>query len=123
MIHVSDDVRDGWLEATRDRIDRGPGRAKMVLVAGTRNKWRTLSEHQLSEPCGAVSDCKLTFAPIAPSISAESGGAPTWAKIFNGAGVWVMDLQVGAEVKVDQAIIEKGQTVNIATAVLRARKQ
>ena len=115
---VSPKVKTSWLEGTRDTIDAA-GQARLVLITGDRDTGSMLSEHPLSVPCGTVKNLTLTFGAIGDDASARTSGKPSWARIYNGARRWVMDLEVGTEVTVPD-FIEKGQTVKVVSGRLKA---
>lgn len=55
-----------------------------------------LGELTLSKPCGTISAGALTFAAITQDSSANATGTATWARLFDGDGVAVMDIDVSA---------------------------
>lgn len=76
----------------------------------------------LAEPAGAVAANVLTIAtPISAQRSAS--GAVTWARLSDGAGNWVMDLDVtltggGGAVQLDQVDGYTGGFVTLTAAAL-----
>lgn len=76
----------------------------------------------LAEPAGAVAANVLTIAtPISAQRSAS--GAATWARLADGAGNWVMDLDVtqtggGGAVQLDQVDGYTGGFVTLTAAAL-----
>jgi hypothetical protein len=48
-----------------------------------------------SDPCGTITNNVLTFSTISDDVSADANGDIVWARINDGDGTWVMDLDCG----------------------------
>lgn len=108
-MNVSDAVKDAWLLGTLNVIDaKGP--ARLVILSDG----KVVSDHTLSHPCATLINHELRFAPI-EEAEARFDGTASQAKIYDGERRWVLDLEVGTEVAVEQ-----GQTVKVVSGKLRA---
>ncbi|SMC23197.1 hypothetical protein SAMN02746041_03025 [Desulfacinum hydrothermale DSM 13146] len=134
MIALNPTVQDAMLQAVADAIDAGsPSPGLIRIYDGTApdppgadvTTQTLLAELTCSLPCGTVADGTLTLSPIAEEGNAPATGTAGWARIVDGAGAWVADLDVGttgsgAAIELNAVEIYQGGIVRITQATLSA---
>lgn len=82
-----------------------------------------LAELELPKPPIAdLADDTLTFAPI-PEALCNASGTAAWARLSNGAGLWVADIDVGetgsgAELEMSSVDLLAGGAITVSLAQL-----
>lgn len=130
MIALAEHVRNARLQAVADALDDGSAAATLVLYDGAQpdpgapiTDQTQLAAHAFSRPAAAtIESGKLTFAAIADAMAAAAGIA-AWARAFDGAGAWVMDMDVGeagsgAAVIISSTTLYAGALVRVVSATL-----
>lgn len=134
MIALNPAVRDAMLQVVADAIDAGsPSPGLIRIYDGTApdppgsdvTTQTLLAELTCSIPCGTVANGVLTLAAIAEEDNAPATGTASWARIVDGAGAWVADLDVGvagsgAAIVLNAVEIYQGGIVRITQATLSA---
>ncbi len=101
-LSLSDELRDARLQPFIDILDGGVGPGYIEFYDGIRPATggavtTLLSTHTLSTPCGTIADQSLTFNTIEDEISADAAASATWARFYDGDGVFQMDADCGIE--------------------------
>lgn len=130
MITLSQPVRHSRLSAIGNALDAAVTGGLLQLYAAPRpgvgeamGGQILLCEVRLPKPCVASLDGGiLTFVPIAETLCQRSGDA-AWARLADGDGRWVMDLDVGlpgsgAEVELTRVQLFAGGAVAVTLAEL-----
>lgn len=109
-------------------LDANAAAGKLRLYDGTRPATggaatTLLAELTLAHPAGTVTDGVLTFGPITSDDQADATGTVTWARLVDGAGAFVMDLDVtvtggGGEVQINSTSISAGQQIIAPSATV-----
>lgn len=99
-------VKNSTLTQIRDAIDAGSGPGYLQVRSGTipadvatAVTGTLLGTLTFADPCGVVGTPTvgaLTMSPIIQDSSADLTGTATWARIFDSAGVAVMDIDISA---------------------------
>ena len=109
------------LRALANYLDQGSSNATLIFYDDTRptsvnvsadNSAKLLTLN-LPKPClKSVNENNIElFAPSA-SIATKTGTA-TWARVFNGEGLVVVDVSVGADIVLDNADLVIGSSVKL----------
>ena len=128
MILLSQAHQSARLLATRIFIDDGASAPKLRIFDGQRPadpqsaETGTLLVELPIQRNGSVVNGTLTLSPVAPQMVVASG-TPKWARLINGDGVPVMDLDAGgpassAEVRVSDGSIFLGGQVSLTSITL-----
>jgi len=92
-------TRTTRMQTIADHLDaNGAGQIRFydgVMPAGGGAAGLLISAQQLSIPSGSVVAGQLTLSPIAPNLNIGTVGVIAWARLVNGAGEFVMDLDCG----------------------------
>lgn len=134
MIILNPAVKDSMLQAVADAIDAGaPTPGQILIFDGTApdppgsdvTTQTLLAVITCSLPCGTVTNGALSFAPLSEESNAPASGTATWARLTDGAGSWVADLDVGvagsgAAIELNAVEIYQGGIVRITQATLSA---
>ena len=124
-------LRNQQLNVVRDRIDAGTGSGSLVYYDGTRPATggaatNVLASQPLPEPVAAdAAGGVLTFDPVS-DVNATGDGTCTWARVLDGDGNFVMDLDVGlsgsgADIIVNTTTFSSaggGSNVSVASATI-----
>ena len=121
-IGVNTTARNAYATAIKDLIDAGGSAGSIEILSGTRPATgnpggTTLSVHTLSYPCGSVTGAKLTFSAIGSDLAAVGTGEPSWFRIKDSNGNFVVDGSAGApgaDVVVIPNLINSGNRVDIS---------
>lgn len=103
-VKLSTAARNELAQTLINKIDEGTTNpnGKIVIYDGTKpsspdeavSTQNVLSEHDLSSPCGTVSNGVLTFNTIQEDSAANNTGTATWARFFNKDGEAVADATI-----------------------------
>jgi len=69
------------------------------------------------DPVGSITDQTLTLNLQLQQAALENGD-PTWARIIDNNGDWVLDMTVGQGVTVDPVPVVQGGYLNVLSAVI-----
>ncbi|MDI4659567.1 MULTISPECIES: hypothetical protein [Cobetia] len=129
MISFSTSVKDARLAAIAGAIDAGDSPASFVVYSGTRpspgaavTDQVALATLEVPQPFAAdLSGGVLTGAGF-EEVMADADGEATWARLVDGEGAWVMDLDVGiegsgADVTISSTTIYRGILTRISRMV------
>lgn len=122
-------LRTARMTAVKDAINYATGAGTLKIYSGTRPATGAAITSQVllatltfATDCGTVSNGVLTFAAITADSSADAEGTATWARIADGDGAFVADLNVGAtsdfDVVLNTTAIVAGGEVSITSASL-----
>lgn len=103
-LNFSTALRNARATAIISALDAGVTPATIKLYSGTKpavtgaaiTTQVLIGTCTLSKPCAAVVDGVATFQPIADDPIADNTGTISWARILNGDGAFVADLNCGA---------------------------
>ena len=122
-------LRDARLQVIADAIDAGatdPG--YMEIYAGTQpatgaavTDQTLLGTVTFSDPCAAsLTGGVLTFAGVT-GANAVADGTATWARVYDGDGAFVLDMDVGASgaaVTLNTTFVVTGGPISVVSAVI-----
>ena len=82
-----------------------------------------LATVECSLPAGTVTGGVVTFSAITDDILADETGTAAWARVLDGAGDWVMDLDVtltagDGPIKMPSTLIYQGGIVHFSSLVM-----
>jgi hypothetical protein len=125
-------AKDARMQALADLIDGAGAPGEIHIYDGTPpdppggdvTTQVLLATLTLSLPCGTVSGGALTLSPIEEEDLAPASGTATWARLVDGAGAWVADMDVGvtgsgAVIQLNATDIYQGGIVRITSAVIQ----
>ena len=127
VIVYSSSVKMLRASSVLSRLDAAASSGKLRLYSGARPAVTAappsaaLAELALAKPCGAVNaQAELVFAPVSDAMVQASGTA-TWARLVDGDGVTVADMDVGeagsgAAVILGKTALEAGAIVRVTLA-------
>jgi hypothetical protein len=102
MLGFSDDVRSAQMQVVADAIDADPSPGYMEMYDGDQPATGAAVTDQtllgvltFSQPCGTVTAGVLEFDTITGEDGALDNGTITWARVYDGAGTFIMDVDVG----------------------------
>lgn len=118
-VQINPVIKNARLQVILAAIDVG---SDLVICAGTQPAAGApivteLGRIPFLNPAGSVTDQVLTLN-LTAQVPATAGGDPTWARVENGAGGYVMDLTVGAEVIIDPVPVYEGGFLNVQSAAI-----
>ena len=129
MIKFSTAVKNARLAAIASAIDAGDSPASFVVYSGSRptssaavTDQVALATLEVPQPFAAdLSDGVLTGAAF-EEVMADADGEATWARLVDGEGAWVMDLDVGiegsgADVAISSTTIYRGTITRISRII------
>lgn len=129
MISFSTSVKNARLAAIAGAIDAGDSPASFVVYSGTRpspgaavTDQVALATLEVPQPFAAdISSGVLTGAGF-EEVMADADGEATWARLVDGEGGWVMDLDVGiegsgADVTISSTTIYRGILTRISRMI------
>ena len=101
-ISMTSAMRTSRLQVVLNAIDAGVTAATMNFYTGPRPASGAAITTEVligtvtfSDPCGTIANNVLTFSTISDDVSADANGDIVWARINDGDGTWVMDLDCG----------------------------
>lgn len=121
-------LKNARLTAIKDAVDADTNPGKIKIYTGPQpdpgaelTTQTLLAELTFSKPCGTVSNGVLTFDDIAEEDLAPATGTAAWARLSDGAGTWVADVDVGtsgsgAAIILNTTNIYQGGIVRITSA-------
>lgn len=94
-----------------------------VAPDGTTQKLLGTCSCSTTPDVGTVTNNRLTFSPITQDAAADTSGTATWARILDGAGTAVIDIDVSdlggnAAMKLNTTAIVVGGPISIASAYI-----
>lgn len=101
-VHFATTPANSALAPLMNAIDAGATGGTIKVYTGTMpatpataiTSQTLLGTLTFAKPCGAISDKQFTAYPITQDASADANGTATWARISNGNGNVVMDIDV-----------------------------
>ena len=128
MIQETADSLSAALNGRLGFINQGAGRPEIRVYGGSRPASPALAPDtallaavELQDPAGSVSAGVLTLLPYAAGTVVNSG-APTWARLVNGDGATVFDMDAGTspgkECQLSKAYLSIGGSVSVLSATL-----
>ena len=128
MITLAIPVKNSRLSVIANALDSSGSGGLLRIYSGARPAYGEdlsdqllLVEIRLPMPCMAGLDGgRLAFAPMGEAFCRRSGMA-AWARLTNGDGHWVADLDAGvvgsgAEVELSNVVLFSGGSVNVTMA-------
>lgn len=129
MFALNVSIKNSRLAVIKDAIDAAQGAGKIMIYTapvpdppGSPVSTQTLlAELTFSKPCGSIDGGVLTFSTIQEESNAPATGTAAWARITDGDGNWVADVDVGdssssAVIKLNTTQIYQGGIVRITSA-------
>ncbi len=118
-VRLTPALRTARLQLILDAIDVG---SKLLILDGIQPapgdaETTRLGVISFLDPVGSITDQNLTLNLQAQQTAVESGD-PTWARIIDSAGNWVLDMTEGQGVVVDPVPVIQGGYLNVLSAVI-----
>lgn len=134
MIAASTALSGNMMEALRVTLDTG-GAGSVHLYAGTRPDpgdaapGALVASCALADPCGTVDNAGALLLATSADGQIQTGSAPTWARLLNGSGAWVLDCDArlsgdadtGQELVIAATVVYPGAFLRIASGSFTAR--
>ncbi|TVU67212.1 hypothetical protein [Cobetia crustatorum] len=129
MISFSTSVKNARLAAIATAIDVGDSPASFVVYSGTRPSPGAAVTDQVAlvtlvmpQPFAADLSGGVLTGAVFEEVMADADGEATWARLVDGEGAWVMDLDVGiegsgADVTISSTTIYRGILTRISRMV------
>ena len=125
-------IRNNRATQIANAIDAGATPGTLVIYSGNRPATSggaidpfnnlVLGTLTFSKPCAAsIDNGVLTFAAIAQDTAADNNGTATWARVANGDGGYVMDMDVSnnsgsGDIKLNSTDIIQGGPISVISA-------
>ncbi|AXQ22568.1 hypothetical protein BEN71_11005 [Acinetobacter wuhouensis] len=109
------------LQATANFLDQGSANATIIFYDDTKpasvdinaNSSAKLLVLDLQNPCAkSVKESNIELFPTNAGVAIKSGTAK-WARLFNGEGIAVVDIDVGTDIVLDSYEIVIGSSVKL----------
>lgn len=115
-------VRNARMAAIKALIDAS-GSGKIIIYDDTRpatggSGTTALVTLTMPNPCGPDPTSGVLNISGVPPVAATAASTATWARLTDGAGTPIIDLDVGTEVIMDSPITTVGEVVSISTISL-----
>ena len=130
-IHLSTAVANAMLVPLRDALDGGSGPGTIAFyttpmpatTADAITTQKLLGTLTCTSGVGTVSGGAITFDTITQDASADDSGTAQWARVVDGNGVGVIDVDVSdttgsAFLKLNTAVIVVGGPISISSFVI-----
>jgi len=132
MLGLNDDIRNAQLQLIVDAIDADSNPGYMEMYDGDQPATGAAVTDQtllgvltFSQPCGVVVAGEIEFDTITGEDGALDSGTITWARVYDGAGNFVMDMDVGTEgqgkaITMNTTAVTQGAPISLAGGTLSA---
>lgn len=130
-IRLATPIRSARMQAILNAIDAAVGPGTLALYDGTQpasvggeiTTQTLLGTVVFAATSGIAVDAVLTFYPFTPDGAADASGMATWARIRDGDGLFVADLDVGltgsgAAIQMDNTQIYQGGVISVTSGVI-----
>ena len=104
VVRFASSIKNNVLTPIQTALDAGATGGTVKIYTGTIpttpdtavTTQTLLGELTLSKPCGTITNGVLTFGAVTQDSSANATGTATWARLSDGNGAAVMDIDISA---------------------------
>jgi len=123
-VSLNQAIRNSRLQVIADNADLGESPARVQIYDGVRPAPGGAPTTLLAECFGqfpffaSPSNGQMSANPISDDNSADASGTPTWFRLVDGNGAWILDGDVGVELTLNVSQIVQGGIVSITSFVI-----